>query len=613
MVRYQALKGLYEVERTIGCGGFAKVKLGTHLATGEKVAIKIMDKVALDSDLPRVKLELKALQTLSHENICKLFQVIDTETHFFLIMEYCSGGELFDHIIEKNRLTESESRMFFRQIVSAVAYLHSAGFAHRDLKPENVLLDKYQNLKLIDFGLCANPDGGMTSPLLTSCGSPTYAAPELVTGKQYLGAEVDIWAMGVLLYALLSGTLPFDDINVDALYKKILSGKYNEPPFISKESLALLKSMLQVDPKKRITIKELLSHPWLTLGILDPVNFRGDDPKIHDPQCVEMMAKQHHIDPQTMWCKLNQWKYDYNTATYLILLMRKKRGSPLKLFNNVASKIISDIAKSTIVGTPEIFMEKKGSITPRTQKSSPANGFTEPHTRRALKRVRSPIPEDSSPIPTKKLIKDSTPKNTPNRNQVGSAVNTPGSARKVLGSIERSFHKVVNVLTPRKTEVGISKPALLTSKDLSNVSTTQCHSPEYVIHRLSKALEKKGIICKRKGFKLRGKTEPVSGSVFGECSFELEICYLPNLGINHLPTGTNTPTKSILKNVPLSINTSKTCENDLNEANHQGDNHNFVGIRRKRLKGDAWCYKKVCEEVLALTSTDFQSIVESTV
>lgn len=153
MVRYNVLKGLYETERTIGCGGFAKVKLATHLATGEKVAIKIMDKSLLKEDLPRIRLELKALKTLSHKHICKLYQVvilnihchlfyllcfqqiIETETHFFIVMEYCSGGELFDHIVEKTRLTEGESRAFFRQIVSAVAYLHCLGYAHRDLKP----------------------------------------------------------------------------------------------------------------------------------------------------------------------------------------------------------------------------------------------------------------------------------------------------------------------------------------------------------------------------------------------------------------------------------------------------------------------------------------------
>lgn len=186
MVRYGALKGLYDLEKTIGSGGFAKVKLATHIATGEKVAIKIMDKTSLGDDLPRVKLEVQALKTLLHQHICRLYQVIETESHYFMVIEYCSGGELFDHIVEKNKLSETESRKFFRQIVSAVAYLHSLGYAHRDLKPENVLLDKEENLKLIDFGLCAKPKNGIDSHLQTSCGSPTYAAPELILGKKIL-------------------------------------------------------------------------------------------------------------------------------------------------------------------------------------------------------------------------------------------------------------------------------------------------------------------------------------------------------------------------------------------------------------------------------------------
>ncbi|KAJ8983765.1 hypothetical protein NQ317_006097 [Molorchus minor] len=340
MVRYQALKGLYEVERTIGCGGFAKVN---HW---RKVAIKIMDKISLGDDLPRVKLELKALQTLSHEHICKLFQVIETDGHFFIVMEYCSGGELFDHIVEKNRLSESESRMFFRQIVSAVAYLHSLGYAHRDLKPENVLLDRYQNLKLIDFGLCARPLDGMDSPLYTSCGSPTYAAPELVLGNQYLGPEVDVWAMGVLLYALLAGSLPFDDVSIDSLYKKdsakFKAGKYEEPSFMSKESLRLINSMLQVDPKKRITVNKLLSHPWLTLGILDPVEVKMENSKCYDADCVNTMAKHHQVVADTMWDHLKKWKYDYHTATYFLLMGKKRRGSTLKMNSTAVRLPLSD-------------------------------------------------------------------------------------------------------------------------------------------------------------------------------------------------------------------------------------------------------------------------------
>lgn len=159
-MKYQALLGQYRLEKTIGCGGFAKVKLATHILTGEKVAIKIMQKQLLMEDLPRVKQEIQAFKSLSHPNICKLYQVVETDTHYFLVMEYCCGGELFDHIVEKQRLSEEEARCFFRQIVSAVSYLHSQGYAHRDLKPENILLDKKQNLKLIDFGLCIKPVNG---------------------------------------------------------------------------------------------------------------------------------------------------------------------------------------------------------------------------------------------------------------------------------------------------------------------------------------------------------------------------------------------------------------------------------------------------------------------
>ncbi|KAG8337501.1 hypothetical protein J6590_019902 [Homalodisca vitripennis] len=137
-------------------------------------------------------MELEALKNLSHHHICKLYQVIETETHFFLVMEYCSGGELFDHIVQCSRLSEMESRSFFRQILSAVAYLHSKGYVHRDIKPENVLLDKDQCVKLIDFGLCAKPCPAIDSYLETACGSPTYAAPELIKGDKYLGIHLSV-------------------------------------------------------------------------------------------------------------------------------------------------------------------------------------------------------------------------------------------------------------------------------------------------------------------------------------------------------------------------------------------------------------------------------------
>ncbi|CAG9824372.1 unnamed protein product [Phaedon cochleariae] len=651
MVRHYSLKGFYETERTVGCGGFAKVKLATHVATGEKVAIKIMDKALLGADLARVETELGALKTVCHEHVCKLYQVIETDTHFFIIMEYCSGGELFDHIVEKNRLTESESRMFFRQIVSAVAYLHSLGYAHRDLKPENILLDKYQNLKLIDFGLCAKPEGGINNLLQTSCGSPTYAAPELVLGKQYLGTEVDIWAMGVLLYTLLVGALPFDDNTIDCLYRKILAGRYEEPHFLSLESKRLIRSMLQVDPKNRITIKELLNHPWLTLGILDPVEIKSENVIYQDHECLEVMACYNQVKKEAMWDYLKQRKYDYHTATYLLLLSRKKRGSSLKL-NSSATKVdipnkgtiirrkpvlrnlnIIQSRSDDVVGdnqmvetptTPSETTNLQMFFNDRTPDNKPVkkSGFIEPDkpssVRKPHKRYRSPGPDDSSPVPAKRVTTDqSTPVHTPDRKYSANNSETPGSARRVLGSIERSFHRVVNVLTPRKNEDSVNvRPSLLTNKELCNVSTTQYHDPEFVISELSRALEKKGICCKRKGFTLRGKVEPNVLKNLGDCSFELEICYLPHMGPPP-PKFTGTPTRSILKKGSLNYNSPARVnvirDGEAKPDNFKDSSNALVGIRRKRLKGDAWCYKKVCEEILALTASDMKGVTESSV
>ncbi|XP_068918325.1 maternal embryonic leucine zipper kinase-like [Tenebrio molitor] len=652
MVRYHELKGLYDVEKTIGCGGFAKVKLATHIATGEKVAIKIMNKTGLGDDLPRVKLELKALKSFSHQHICKLYQVIETETHFFIVIEYCSGGELFDHIVERNRLTESESRMFFRQIVSGVAYLHSLGYAHRDLKPENVLLDKDQNLKLIDFGLCARPEGGMESPLFTSCGSPTYAAPELVLGKQYRGPEVDVWAMGVLLYALLVGALPFDDVNIDGLYKKILNGRYEEPRFLSQESRRLIRSMLQVDPEKRIAVVELLSHPWLTLGILDPVDYSSMDLRKCDNDCVNVMAAYYETSPERMWRHLKKWKYDYHTATYFLLLSRKKKGASLRM-NALPGQIYlkmrldetpvkkpqpkpltiiqgKDLKCKSPVTTPYYDCEADvENVCPSNVEDGVDAKFAEPFkpatVRRPVKRLRSPtLGSDSSPVPAKKVTTDrSTPK-TPERKRTPLNSETPGSARRVLGSIERSLHKVRHVLTPKRTE-GVAQPALLSTKDLCNVSTTQCNDPEYVITELSKAFQRKGFECIRKGFTLRGKVEANVLHPCNGCSFELEICYLPCMGpVTSRSQSCDTPPKSILKNGPLHFNTptggsssvatpSSSVKKKDKKVELSNKHFAFVGIKRKRLKGDSWCYKRVCEEVLAVTTKDLRQVTESTV
>uniref|UniRef100_A0A1I8I9W0 non-specific serine/threonine protein kinase n=1 Tax=Macrostomum lignano TaxID=282301 RepID=A0A1I8I9W0_9PLAT len=259
-----ALDGFYQLGETIGSGGFAKVKAAYHILTGEKVAIKIMTKAELGEDLPRVKNEIEALKLIEHQHICQLYQVIETNERYYIVMEYCPGGELFDYIVEKDRLDEREARALFRQILSAVGHLHLRGIAHRDLKPENILIDEDQAMKLIDFGLSARPPGGAGGLLATCCGSPAYAAPELISQQQYRGSAADVWSLGVLLYALLCGFLPFEDQSLPALYKKIQRGQFDLPCWLSPSAAELLSKMMQTDPVRRVTVPMLARHAWVT-------------------------------------------------------------------------------------------------------------------------------------------------------------------------------------------------------------------------------------------------------------------------------------------------------------------------------------------------------------
>jgi len=452
-------------------------------------------------------------------------------------MEYCAGGELFDHIVEKSRLGEMESRMFFRQIVSAVSYLHDNGYAHRDLKPENVLLDKEQNLKIIDFGLCAKPQGGMDSLLLTSCGSPTYAAPELIQGVKYHGSGVDIWSMGVILYALLCGCLPFESDNIDELFKKILRGKYIEPGWLSLGSKRLLRRMLCVDPSKRIQISELINDPWIKLGFgCPPSTALNTVGHFKDVECLEVMSQHCQVDKEILWSRLSKWKYDCETATYLLLLNLKKSGCPVVLKKKEVPK-----------QQPELIIRKPITLHTPTQDN-----------RRVVGRaVRRKIEEITPTIPAK--IKRNANVETLHQ-QCSSNQSSP--AGKIFSGLDR----VRKALTPRRrtcTPV-LKKPEVLNiKKDLCNISTTVCKDPEKVMNQLEKALALKNVICSRKDFVLRGKLKSnATDKEKLKLSFELEICLVPSMNTENVPV---------------------------------------VAIKRKRLKGDSWMYKKICEEILNFT------------
>jgi len=254
--------GRYILGETLGHGSFGKVKSAKHELTGHKVAVKILNRQKIKSldVVEKISREIQILKLFRHPHIIKLYEVISTPTDIFMIMEYVSGGELFDYIVKRGKSSEPEGRRFFQQIISGVDYCHCHKVVHRDLKPENLLLDSQNHVKIADFGLSNLMKDGEF--LRTSCGSPNYAAPEVVSGKLYAGPEVDVWSCGIILYALLCGTLPFDDRNVTMLFKKIKNGQFYIPSHLSVPVVDLLTQMLQVNPVKRITIQGIKEHKW---------------------------------------------------------------------------------------------------------------------------------------------------------------------------------------------------------------------------------------------------------------------------------------------------------------------------------------------------------------
>ncbi|XP_072948683.1 uncharacterized protein Sik3 [Epargyreus clarus] len=254
--------GNYELEKTIGTGNFAVVKLATHAITKSKVAIKIIDKSRLDEDnLRKTFREIAIMKKLRHPHIVRLYQVMESSHTLYLVTEYAPNGEIFDHLVSRGRMPEAEAARAFAQMLAAVGYCHASGVVHRDLKAENLLLDHRMNIKLADFGFSNEYTSG--SPLATWCGSPPYAAPELFEGRQYDGPKADIWSLGVVLYVLVCGALPFDGGTLHELRSSVLSGKFRIPYFMSQDCEHLIRHMLVVEPEKRLSLRGVARHRWL--------------------------------------------------------------------------------------------------------------------------------------------------------------------------------------------------------------------------------------------------------------------------------------------------------------------------------------------------------------
>eukprot|EP00826_Nyctotherus_ovalis_P000738 TRINITY_DN10029_c0_g1_i16.p1 TRINITY_DN10029_c0_g1~~TRINITY_DN10029_c0_g1_i16.p1 ORF type:complete len:405 (-),score=21.31 TRINITY_DN10029_c0_g1_i16:502-1689(-) len=322
---FGSLLYLIHVGEVIGKGTFGKVIAGVHTLTKEKVAIKILEKSKIrdGSDIQRVTREIKILKMVRHPNIVQLYEIIETNTDLYLIMEYIPN-KLRKYLTVHKRLKENQAASFLQQILSATQYLHGIEIVHRDLKPENMLLDEKNNIKIADFGLSNIYRQGEV--LFTACGSPCYAAPEILAGQSYFGLQVDIWSIGVILYAFVCGCLPFQSSAKTDLYQKIMFGIYTLPSYLSPELRILLKGILEVNPNKRLDINGIRQSVWYKSNATDTATVNSQCKAQVDKTIIKQLPS-YGFDIEYSIKSILSNKHNHATTTYYLLLNRKIRSN----------------------------------------------------------------------------------------------------------------------------------------------------------------------------------------------------------------------------------------------------------------------------------------------
>lgn len=327
------IAGLYDLEETLGSGHFAVVKLARHVFTGEKVAVKVIDKTKLD-EVSRAHLfqEVRCMKLVQHPNVVRLYEVIDTQTKLYLILELGDGGDLYDYIMKhEGGLSESLAREYFRQIVRAISYCHQLHVVHRDLKPENVVFfEKLGVVKLTDFGFSNKFCPGQK--LETSCGSLAYSAPEILLGDSYDAPAVDVWSLGVILYMLVCGQPPFEKANDSETLTMIMDCKYTMPAHVSVGCRNLIAAMLVRAPEKRASLQEIAQDPWLIQGAQQdivpeylPLVSRQQVSDDDHTLIIQKMVNGNIATKEEILDALDRNEYNHITATYFLLAERKLR------------------------------------------------------------------------------------------------------------------------------------------------------------------------------------------------------------------------------------------------------------------------------------------------
>uniref|UniRef100_A0A915MJ94 Protein kinase domain-containing protein n=1 Tax=Meloidogyne javanica TaxID=6303 RepID=A0A915MJ94_MELJA len=396
------IKHRFEITAKLGSGTYGKVSLAFDHKTEREVAVKLIKKSAIENkqDLVRIRREIRIMSMLNHPNLIQIYEVFENKDKIILVMEYASGGELYDYVSKNGSLSEQEARRIFRQITSAVLYCHKNKVAHRDLKLENILLDSNNNAKIADFGL-SNYFGQRNKLLSTFCGSPLYASPEIINGTPYKGPEVDCWSLGILLYTLVYGSMPFDGRDFNRMVRQIKRGAYYEPDTPSTASM-LIRNMLRVNPDRRATIYDISGHWWLNLEENMPVIQELPENQITDPtpltERAEIMVVQELADETDVLEQMEKGPVSLNLianirahpfyderpevkelletiiAAQPVEIQRKAskitKQKSKDVENNLEEKEIKKVGFSTDSSTEEIGQQQNDNSTPNTPKAT---------------------------------------------------------------------------------------------------------------------------------------------------------------------------------------------------------------------------------------------------
>ena len=394
--------GNYNLVRQIGKGSFATVWKAEHKLAKLPVAVKVIENAGLASEDAQTRFvrEVNLIKQMDHPFIAKLFEVIKTQAHTYLIMEFAESGSILTYVNSNGRLPERHARRYFSQLISALEYLHDEKLvAHRDLKAENVLLDRNLNIRLIDFGL-SNSFTDEAPELTTACGSPAYASPEMVRGHPYTKAA-DVWSSGVLLYAMVTGRLPFDDDNMQKLLQKIAFTEPQYPSYLSPQLIDLLKKVMMKNPDFRLTIPKIKSHPWFSQSEYSrflQLQFSSDAQWLVAGVDKEIVGKiaSFGVDvkalPQALLCG------EYNELTAIYWILRREQ--------------ITDKIKEMMMSLNDVNTQKGTKLMRQSSQVVGNDDSHKPACARNMKPIPAPVPRGKG-TPSRQMVKPPTPGPSP--------------------------------------------------------------------------------------------------------------------------------------------------------------------------------------------------------